>query len=173
MSVDKNGKGKVVYVPDDLKDLDSRELGNPGEFPYTRGIHPEMYTKGNLPTVRKYWGFGTGAELNQYLKDFQKELNGIQSIKDMMATRKTTGIKIAGMVTKVQKIVTKTGKPMMFSWIEDMTGKIEVVVFPTVLSQHPEVFQENAIITVSGKLNDRDGVPKLLCDDVKSIAILA
>ncbi|MEK7287276.1 MAG: methylmalonyl-CoA mutase family protein, partial [Elusimicrobiota bacterium] len=46
-----------------------RALGRPGEFPYTRGIHPDMYTKGNLPTVRKYGGFGSGKELNKYLRE--------------------------------------------------------------------------------------------------------
>ncbi len=107
------------------------------------------------------------------LRDYKKELEGIVTIKDMIAAKKMTGIRVAGMVTKVQKIVTKTGKPMMFSWIEDMTGKLEVVVFPTVMEQHPTAFTENAIVIVTGKLNDRDGVAKLLCDDVKPIATLA
>ena len=61
---------------------------------------------------------------------------------------------------------------MLFSWIEDINAKIELVVFPTVLEQHPEAFQENNIIVVSGKLNSRDGIPKLLCDDVKSVVAL-
>jgi methylmalonyl-CoA mutase N-terminal domain/subunit len=35
---------KPVYGPEDLKDFDyKRDLGNPGEFPFTRGIHPLMY----------------------------------------------------------------------------------------------------------------------------------
>ena len=67
MSVDKNGKGKVVYVPDDLKDLDSRELGNPGEFPYTRGIHPEMYRKKKW-TVRLFCGHGIASDTNALFK---------------------------------------------------------------------------------------------------------
>ena len=107
-------------------------------------------------------------------------LRGLESTfpKDIMPIgvvlrgKKTSGIKMAGMVTKVQKIVTKTGKPMLFSWIEDINAKIELVVFPTVLEQHPEAFQENNIIVVSGKLNSRDGIPKLLCDDVKSVVAL-
>lgn len=43
-------------------------IGKPGEFPFTRGIHAEMYTKGRFPTVRKYGGFGGGADLNKHLK---------------------------------------------------------------------------------------------------------
>ena len=42
----------------------SRELGKPGEFPYTRGIYPDMY-RGRLWTMRQYAGFGSAEESNQ------------------------------------------------------------------------------------------------------------
>jgi methylmalonyl-CoA mutase N-terminal domain/subunit len=52
-------------VPADLGDWDpERELGNPGEFPFTRGIQPTMY-RGRLWTMRQYAGFGTAAESNR------------------------------------------------------------------------------------------------------------
>lgn len=86
----------------------------------------------------------------------------------------TTGsIRIGGVVTKIQKIVTKTGKPMMFSWVEDLTSKIEVVVFPNVLERYPDIWKENSIIVARGKINDRDGAIKLLCDDVKLLPLTA
>src|SRR5476651_2298696 len=52
-------------VPGDLAGWDPRvDLGNPGEFPFTRGIQPTMY-RGRLWTMRQYAGFGTAAESNQ------------------------------------------------------------------------------------------------------------
>jgi methylmalonyl-CoA mutase, N-terminal domain len=45
----------------------SRDLGRPGEFPFTRGIHPTMH-RGRLWTMRQYAGFGTAAESNQRYK---------------------------------------------------------------------------------------------------------
>ncbi len=52
-----------VYTAADLpEDLDSR-LGNPGEYPYTRGVYPTMYTARPW-TMRQYAGFGTAAESN-------------------------------------------------------------------------------------------------------------
>src|SRR4051812_8651243 len=39
-------------------------LGRPGEYPYTRGVYPSMYT-GRPWTIRQYAGFGTAAESNQ------------------------------------------------------------------------------------------------------------
>ena len=45
-----------------------REVANPGEFPYTRGIHPTGY-RGKLWTMRQFAGFGTPEETNQRYKD--------------------------------------------------------------------------------------------------------
>ena len=51
-------------APQDLAGWDAeRDLGYPGEFPYTRGIYPTMY-RGRLWTMRQYAGFGTAAESN-------------------------------------------------------------------------------------------------------------
>jgi methylmalonyl-CoA mutase N-terminal domain/subunit len=52
-------------VPADLAQWDpDRDLGQPGEFPFTRGIQPTMY-RGRLWTMRQYAGFGTAAESNK------------------------------------------------------------------------------------------------------------
>jgi methylmalonyl-CoA mutase, N-terminal domain len=61
-----------VYSHPDIADFDMDErLGSPGEFPFTRGIRPNMY-RGRLWTMRQYAGFGTAEETNQrfrYLLD--------------------------------------------------------------------------------------------------------
>ncbi len=95
----------------------------------------------------------------------------VTAIKDLKPNANKQ-IRIGGVVTKVQKIVTKAGRPMMFSWVEDLTSKIEVVVFPNVYEKYPDMFKENTIVVATGKINDRDGVLKMLCDDVKTIAVL-
>ena len=54
-----------VFSPADLSAWSAtRDLGQPGDFPYTRGIHPAMY-RGRLWTMRQYAGFGTATESNQ------------------------------------------------------------------------------------------------------------
>ena len=56
------------YNEDDLKGWKStRDLGLPGEFPYTRGIHPTMY-RGRLWTMRQFSGFGTAEDTNARYK---------------------------------------------------------------------------------------------------------
>jgi len=53
-----------LYGPEDLASWDpARDLGRPGEYPYTRGIHPTMY-RGRLWTMRMFAGFGTAEDTN-------------------------------------------------------------------------------------------------------------
>ena len=53
---------KAVYGPEDLQGFDAQaRLGEPGSYPFTRGVYPSMYT-GRPWTMRQYAGFGTAAE---------------------------------------------------------------------------------------------------------------
>ena len=59
---------KPVYTPADLNGFDvDRQLGRPGEYPFTRGIHPTMY-RGKLWTMRQFAGFGGAADTNRRYK---------------------------------------------------------------------------------------------------------
>ncbi len=61
-----------LYTQDDLPGFDyARDLNNPGEFPYTRGIHPTGY-RGKLWTMRQFAGFGTPEETNERYKTLLK-----------------------------------------------------------------------------------------------------
>jgi methylmalonyl-CoA mutase N-terminal domain/subunit len=56
---------KVIYAPQDVAGLDlAEDLAWPGEFPYTRGIHPNGY-RDRLWTMRQFAGFGTAAQTNE------------------------------------------------------------------------------------------------------------
>ena len=61
---------KRVYTPLDLVDRDIdylRDISFPGEYPFTRGIHPTMY-RGRLWTIRQFMGFGDPRKSNERLK---------------------------------------------------------------------------------------------------------
>jgi methylmalonyl-CoA mutase, N-terminal domain len=69
-----------LYTSQDLQDFDQRrDLGSPGEFPYTRGIHPSGY-RGKLWTMRQFAGFGTPEESNQRYKELLKAGGGGLSV---------------------------------------------------------------------------------------------
>jgi methylmalonyl-CoA mutase N-terminal domain/subunit len=58
----------VVYTPADLGDFDyQKDLGFPGEFPYTRGVYPSMF-RGSLWSMRQYAGFADAEESNKRFK---------------------------------------------------------------------------------------------------------
>jgi methylmalonyl-CoA mutase N-terminal domain/subunit len=57
-----------LYRPEDIASLDyDRDLGDPGEFPFTRGVYETMY-RGKPWTMRQFAGFGTAAQTNERFK---------------------------------------------------------------------------------------------------------
>src|SRR4051794_24394699 len=77
-------EGKPLYTEEDREGSDpERDLGYPGEFPYTRGVYPSMY-RGRLWTMRQFAGFGTAEETNErfhYLLDHGQ--TGLSTAFDM------------------------------------------------------------------------------------------
>ncbi|HYF65777.1 MAG TPA: methylmalonyl-CoA mutase family protein [Herpetosiphonaceae bacterium] len=73
-----------LYTPLDLADTDfERDIGFPGEYPYTRGIHPTGY-RGKLWTMRMFAGFGTAEETNARFKYLlQQGQTGLSTAFDM------------------------------------------------------------------------------------------
>ncbi len=71
---------RQTYGPDDLAGFDpATQLGEPGEFPYTRGVYPSMYT-GRPWTMRQYAGFGTAKESNERYHQLVKAGTGGLSV---------------------------------------------------------------------------------------------
>lgn len=59
---------QTLYTPADVQDIDfEKEIGWPGEYPYTRGIHPSLY-RSKLWTMRQFSGFGSAAQTNERLR---------------------------------------------------------------------------------------------------------
>jgi len=59
---------ELLYTPEDVKNIDyDKEIAYPGEFPYTRGIHHNLY-RGKLWTMRQFAGFGSPEDTNQRFK---------------------------------------------------------------------------------------------------------
>jgi methylmalonyl-CoA mutase N-terminal domain/subunit len=74
---------KPLYTPEDVDGSYDEKLGYPGEYPYTRGVYPNMY-RGRLWTVRQFAGFGDAEETNRrfrYLIDHGQ--NGLSVAFDM------------------------------------------------------------------------------------------
>ncbi|MDP2586898.1 MAG: DNA polymerase III subunit alpha [Candidatus Komeilibacteria bacterium] len=78
-------------------------------------------------------------------------------------------VRIAGLVQKLQRVMTKKGQAMYFANLADESGNVEVLVFPKILEITSGLWQEDAILIVDGKITDKDGSSKLICDSVKAV----
>lgn len=79
-------------------------------------------------------------------------------------------VKIGGIITSVNKKLTKNNDMMAFVELEDLYGIIELVVFPKVFNKVRHLINEDAIILVSGRVSIReDEAPKILCEDISEL----
>lgn len=78
-------------------------------------------------------------------------------------------ITVGGLINKVKRIITRNGKPMLFVEIEDLTEKIETIVFPKIIEKNPEAFQENKIVIISGRLDMAENTPKIIAEEIHEL----
>ena len=72
-----------------------------------------------------------------------------------------------GVIIRLKEVVTKkTGKPMAFGTLEDLTGKIEFVVFPKVYAQFKPKLQLDQAVLMKAKVDEREGELQLMVDKV-------
>ena len=108
----------------------------------------------------------TSHPLEDFKKAFEKKVLPLFKI-----SQDITGkiVRIGGVICGIKKIIAKNGKPMLFVKLEDQTDKIELVVFPSIIEQNPTIFQENKIVMVKGRVDNRGGVPKIICNEIEEV----
>jgi len=74
---------------------------------------------------------------------------------------------VAGMVAEVHPRFTREGKPFAGAILEDLNGRVEVMVWPRVYADTRDLWQEGNILLVTGKVRVRDDQVQLNCDSVR------
>lgn len=110
--------------------------------------------------------FVTSHPLEEYKSEMENKCLKISRAKESVGPRM---VKVGGIVGTVKKIITKTGKPMLFMVLQDLTDKIEVVVFANAMEKNPEVFCENKVVYVYGRTDNRDGEIKIIADTAEEV----
>jgi DNA polymerase-3 subunit alpha len=91
-------------------------------------------------------------------------------VKPVSKLSKTSGYVIAaGIITNIKKIITSNKELMLFVKLEDESGSIEAIVFPSILKSKPEFWQENKIILLGGRATDKDGLPKIIVGQAEEL----
>ncbi len=106
-------------------------------------------------------------EYSEKLKKYK-----IKPIKEILAEKKGingNGCQVAGVISKVERIISKLGQPILFVKMEDLTGPLEIVVFSDTLKKNPTVWQENNVIVASGRLSWRNNEPKFICQQAMEV----
>jgi len=111
--------------------------------------------------------------LNGIEARFTKAVTPIYKLTEsiMNGNGKGTKVRISGIISLCQRIVTKTGRPMLFSQVEDRSAKIEVVVFSDTLERNPLIWQKDRLVVVEGRLDSRNGALKLICEHAEPIEV--
>ncbi|TSD03920.1 MAG: DNA polymerase III subunit alpha, partial [Parcubacteria group bacterium Greene0714_36] len=93
----------------------------------------------------------------------------IMPLKDVTGEHRNQMISIAGIISGIQKITTKSGEPMLFVKMEDASARTEVLVFPKFLAQNPARWQEGKVFMVRGRVSDKDGIAKIICEEAHEV----
>jgi len=78
-------------------------------------------------------------------------------------------ISVCGLITKIKKILTKTGRPMYFINVEDLTGSIETILFPNTAEAISSTLEENKIVIITGRVDLKDQSPKLIAQTIEEV----
>ncbi len=104
------------------------------------------------------------------LVNYREKLNQYcTSISSLNQEHDNTFHAIGGIITRIQNILTKKGEQMCFADIEDLTGSLELVVFPSIFNAHKALLTTDQIVLVRGRVTDKDGELKMLVEKMKSI----
>lgn len=83
--------------------------------------------------------------------------------------------KIGGTIAEIKSITTKNGQNMAFVRLEDMTGEIEVIVFPGLLKEKSQYWQRDQVVAIDGRISAKDKAgnnlvtPKFIAESIEVI----
>ncbi len=92
------------------------------------------------------------------------EPNRTKAIREIKEDIENQFVRVAGIITSVQKIMTRSNQNMAFAKLEDLSGNIEVLAFPKVLDANPMLWLADKIVAVDGYVSFKDGAPKILAE---------
>lgn len=99
------------------------------------------------------------------------DTGNITQISEITAERVGDRVHIIGSITQVKKIVTKaSGAEMAFVRLEDMTGTIEIVIFPKMYAKSAHMWVRDGIVMIGGKIDQKDDRLTMLADEARILS---
>lgn len=137
--------------------------------------HPRLAMKNAVPASSQQRLNWEKELLGLYISDHPLKVHAekmknakVKPISEAKLAKSDAAIVIGGVVSQIKRINTKSGQPMLFAKIEDLSSEsMEVVVFNSTLTATQAVWQENNLVVILGRMSDRNGELKLICDKAK------
>jgi DNA polymerase-3 subunit alpha len=131
---------------------------------------PELASHELLGFEKELLGFYlTAHPLEKTLKSMG-DTEAMTPISHISEERVGDRIQIVGLIAQVKKIVTKSsGSEMAFIRLEDLTGNIEVVIFPKMYARSARIWVRDACVIITGKVDQKDDRLVILADDVRPL----
>ena len=132
---------------------------------------PKLRLSPSTPAAKSQRGRWEKELLGLYLSDhplsehrefLEKTAKSIQDARENGKGK----FKVGGLISTIKKINTRNNESMAFVKLEDNTGTVEVVVFPSIFKQTQQFWTEGRMVVVEGKVSNRDGDFKILADQV-------
>lgn len=120
-----------------------------------------MYLSGHpMAQYRKFYDNGSAARIDEIFLSSQGESN---KYKDEQRVR------LLVIITAVKKKLTKSNATMAYVSMEDTTGSIEMLVFPSTLENFADLISESSIISLTGRISFRENQdPSIICESIES-----
>ena len=177
-----NRRQMLVMLPAIIEELDAeRSSGLGGQMNFFSLLGEEEQQEPAVPDVdelpqdelllreKEVVGFYvSGHPMAQYADLAQKlDCTKLFDLTDSASLSDNDAVKVLGIITGIQKKMTKKNEEMAFLTVEDMTGSTEVLLFPRTVAENRALLQPSSIVLISGRLSlreDRD--PTLVCEQL-------
>lgn len=142
------------------------------EKKYILAMEKEMtglYLSGHpLDEYKEALNIQTNTKISDITTD---ELLEEQSYDAPLKVKDGDNVIIGGIITGVNKKITKSNAMMAFITVEDLYGSIEVIVFPKTFEKYKSLINEDNIVVINGRVSIREEEqPKVLCESIKNLA---
>lgn len=133
---------------------------------------PELTAHELLAFERELLGFYfSGHPLGR----FSREVHSLStvSVSDLSAASDNQTVRIGGLFSTLQKRPTRKGDTMMRGRFEDMSGVVNIIVFPSAYERLKESLVENQAVLMSGRVQIRENQPEIIVEEVESLETAA
>lgn len=152
------------------------ECGQMSIFGTVAGVEEEIYLPSGITLDRKQqleWEkeliglYVSDHPITPYLPLIRERVTHFS--QDLPEATNKQKVVVAGLVSRIRTLMTKTGNQMAFATIEDIQGLIELVIFPRAWEKMGALVQVDSVILVEGKVDLEKADPKVLVDTIKPL----